>query len=155
MKVELGPVTGKNLNNLSEIINATFPVKYGPEFFVTLDRSHCQFAYVNDFLIGCIACRRSEISQNSMLYVLALATLAPYRRRGVASALLVWAETHARTLGCTEISLHVRASDDDARRFYLQRGFVERARVPNYYPLPENSEALLLAKPVDSLARKP
>ncbi len=142
--MELGPVTEKNFNNLSEILKATVPVTYDAEFFSSLDRGLCQFAYLSDFLVGAVACRR----QSEIFYVLALATLAPYRRRGVASALLVWAEARAKHLGCSEISLHVRASDADSQNFYLGRGFVQRERLAQYYPMPGDSEALHLVKKI-------
>ena len=142
MAVELGVTNEKNFKNLSEILNATFPVKYDADIFAALDRRLCQFAYVGDFLLGCVPCRRSENS----LYVFALATLAPYRRMGVASALLAWTETRARALGCTEVSLHVRASEATSLKFYLARGFLERSRIDDYYPMAGDSQALLLAK---------
>ena len=143
--MELGPVTGKNFNNVSEILSASFPVRYESDFFASLERSDCQFAYLNDFLIGCIVCRRDPLN---VFYVLALATLAPYRRLGVASALLQWAETRALSLGCSQISLHVRASDAVAIAFYQSRGFVQTGRIAGYYPLDGDADALLLAKQI-------
>jgi ribosomal protein S18 acetylase RimI-like enzyme len=94
-----------------------------------------------------VACRRSETPSPSF-YILALATLVPYRRLGVASALLNWATAHAASLGLPEISLHVRASDEAATQFYLRRGFTVRAHIPHYYPMAEDSEALLLTKSI-------
>jgi ribosomal protein S18 acetylase RimI-like enzyme len=144
--VELGLVTEKNINNMSEIVKATFPVKYEADFFPSLDRSLCHFGYVSDFLVSTVACRK----EGGQLYVLALATLKAYRGRGFASALLTWAETQAKALGCAEILLHVRASDEQVQRFYKQRGFEVKERVLNYYPMTDDSDALLLHKLVEN-----
>jgi ribosomal protein S18 acetylase RimI-like enzyme len=90
----------------------------------------------------CLACKKV----NNSLYILALATLRPYRRRGLATALLRWAEDRARAVACTQVSLHARASDAEVIAFYLSRGFQQTERVPDYYPFPGDANAVVLTK---------
>ena len=60
-------------------------------------------------------------------YVNVLATYAPFRGRGVATALLRHA---ARAAGPAALSLIVADGNATARRLYAGFGFVERARRP-------------------------
>jgi ribosomal protein S18 acetylase RimI-like enzyme len=60
-------------------------------------------------------------------YVNVLATYAPFRGRGVATALLQYA---ARAAGGTALSLIVADGNATARRLYAGFGFAERARRP-------------------------
>ncbi len=136
--IEVGPVTEKNSANIAEIISATFPVKYSADFFSSLDLSLCQLAYFGDVIVACVACKK----QDKELYVLSLATLRAYRRRGLATALLRWTEDRARALACTEVSLHARESDSETIAFYVSRGFERAGCVSNYYPFPEDAVVL-------------
>lgn len=57
----------------------------------------------------------------------------PFRRKGVASALMEWLEVMARTAGVFDIDLEVRASNIEAAAFYRQRGYVAVAQLHGYY----------------------
>lgn len=64
------------------------------------------------------------------LYVDALATARPFRRRGVARALLRHVEENARSLGLTEVALDTSLDNRPARSLYLSEGFEEVAYRP-------------------------
>lgn len=58
-------------------------------------------------------------------YITDVAVLGPYRRRGVAQALLRCAEEEARLRRKRYLGLYVSAANDGARRLYNGAGFVE------------------------------
>jgi ribosomal protein S18 acetylase RimI-like enzyme len=59
----------------------------------------------------------------SALYIDALATDEPFRRRGVATALLGAADERARSLGLTKLVLDTTAANSGARALYEGAGF--------------------------------
>jgi ribosomal protein S18 acetylase RimI-like enzyme len=61
-------------------------------------------------------------------YLNVLASYAPYRGRGLASALLAHAETVARAVGLSTISLIAADTHLDALRLYRGKGYREGAR---------------------------
>jgi len=58
-------------------------------------------------------------------YITDVAVLNPYRRRGVAQALLIRAEEDARFRRKRFLGLYVSAANQAARRLYLRAGFAE------------------------------
>lgn len=63
-------------------------------------------------------------------YLNVLATYAPFRGRGLGSALLAQAEAVARAQGCDTISLIAEDTHLDALRLYHANGYREQARRP-------------------------
>jgi GNAT superfamily N-acetyltransferase len=63
-------------------------------------------------------------------YLNVLATHEAHRGHGLGSALLAHAETIARDLGLTTISLIAEDTHTDARRLYAAKGYAEIARRP-------------------------
>jgi ribosomal protein S18 acetylase RimI-like enzyme len=89
-------------------------------------------AYVNGEAVGTL---RWEVHpQRLHLYVGRVAVLPAFRRRGIASALMGWAEGHARALGLPAVQFGVRLQAPDNIRFYEHLGYrvVEYAQHPNY-----------------------
>jgi ribosomal protein S18 acetylase RimI-like enzyme len=70
------------------------------------------------------------------LYVDALATEGPARRRGVAQALLAEAERQAHELGLPAVALDTALDNRAARSLYLGAGFDEVAYKPPGRGLP-------------------
>jgi ribosomal-protein-alanine N-acetyltransferase len=62
-----------------------------------------------------------------------LAVRADYQRQGVGRRMLEWLTASALTAGIAGIHLELRESNLAARRFYLNQGFAETARIPGYY----------------------
>lgn len=67
------------------------------------------------------------------LHLLLLAVAPAWRRRAVATSLLDWLDQTALTWGAKELQAECRQTNATARRFYADRGFVEIARVADYY----------------------
>lgn len=62
-----------------------------------------------------------------------LAVLPGYHRLGVATSLLAWLETSARTAGVSVIRLELRETNLGARRFYQRCGYMRVRTVRGYY----------------------
>jgi len=65
-----------------------------------------------------------------------------YRRRGVAKVLLSALLARAVQIGCEEILLEVRSSNEAARRLYSSSGFMEAGRRAAYYRDPQEDAVL-------------
>jgi ribosomal-protein-alanine acetyltransferase len=62
-----------------------------------------------------------------------LAVQPGYQRLGIGRQLIDWLESSARVAGTFTVQLELRASNDDARRFYERLGYREIGRKPAYY----------------------
>ena len=67
------------------------------------------------------------------LHILNIAADPDLRRQGVGKALLFAAARKAVDLGMEEITLEVRESNQEARAFYREYGFVPSGLRPGYY----------------------
>jgi ribosomal-protein-alanine N-acetyltransferase len=65
--------------------------------------------------------------------IASLAVRSPYRRRGVATALLRATFRKLRRSGAKAVWLMVRRRNEEAIRLYRKLGFVRTGTVPNYY----------------------
>ncbi|MEM1008049.1 MAG: ribosomal protein S18-alanine N-acetyltransferase [Myxococcota bacterium] len=70
------------------------------------------------------------------LHVINLAVAPEVRRRGIAREMMVFAIGQARTLGCTEVLLEVRASNHSAIRLYESFDFERVGLRKDYYEQP-------------------
>ncbi len=71
-----------------------------------------------------------EAMEAGSWYVNAIAIHEPYRRRGLATALLALSETSALMAGTDRISIIVAARNKTAYNLYASRGYRERASKP-------------------------
>jgi len=86
-------------------------------------------AYEGEDLAGCVGVKlRDEGAEVARLYVRPL-----HRGRHIASRLMEQAETHARTVGATQLVLDVLPSRPAVIAWYEGMGFVE---IPPYEQLP-------------------
>lgn len=77
--------------------------------------------------------------------VMNVAVHPDHRRRGIAAILVEALIAHLQRLGCTCLSLEVRASNDPAIALYEKMGFETVGRRPNYYRHPKE-DALIMRK---------
>ena len=66
-------------------------------------------------------------------HLVLLAVDVPYRRRGIATALMDWLELMAKNAGVFDIDLEVRANNLGARTFYRHRGYRAVSHLHGYY----------------------
>jgi ribosomal-protein-alanine N-acetyltransferase len=72
-----------------------------------------------------------------------LAVRPEYQRRGIGRHMLEWLIESALTAGIASVHLELRESNRGARRFYLNQGFAETARIPGYYRGAETAVRML------------
>jgi ribosomal-protein-alanine N-acetyltransferase len=76
-----------------------------------------------------------------------VAVLPEYRGRGLGTRLMRRVLTEGRRLGAMRATLEVRASNDDARRFYEDLGFRAAGRRKHYYTNPVEDALILWREP--------
>jgi ribosomal-protein-alanine N-acetyltransferase len=62
-----------------------------------------------------------------------LAVRPTHQRTGLGTRLIDWLMESAQVAGIAIVSLELRTTNDDARRFYLAQGFTEAVYIPGYY----------------------
>ncbi|KAK0507262.1 hypothetical protein JMJ35_010300 [Cladonia borealis] len=153
------PVTTKTLQAYRRLITLLLPIRYPDKFYheslenatpdsIALCVLWHEPGTPDPKVIAGIQCRRVEtpISPSSTfptspttqqtLYIQTLATLAPYRSLGVATALLDAVITTAirRYEHVTSVYAHVWEANTDALEWYGKRGFeIEKGVVEGYY----------------------
>jgi ribosomal protein S18 acetylase RimI-like enzyme len=99
---------------LTETLESLTASAFQPDHGATL-------AFVEDQPAG--ALRWSIQSQRTYLYVGRVAVLPAYRHQGIASALMQWAEDHARAQGLPAVQFGVRLQALQNIRFYQRLGY--------------------------------
>ena len=77
-------------------------------------------AQVGDELVGSVFCAVKD----DALYLTRLATLPAWRRRGIGRALMAAAEAQARASGAKRLTLRVRITLPENRRYFESFGFI-------------------------------
>ena len=103
---------------------------------------HGALAFDGENAVGLINCFAgfSTFAARPLLNIHDIVTRAGLRGRGVGQALLGWAETRARQLGCCKLTLEVLSNNRRALRSYEQAGFAP------YVLDPAAGQALFLQK---------
>ncbi|TKY85007.1 hypothetical protein EX895_006087 [Sporisorium graminicola] len=100
-RIDVAQLTPNNLGQLRKLNSVLFPVQYSERFYKDVldpDASEiCKLGLFNDVAVGTICCRLEPVSQGVVrIYIMTLGVLAPYRRLGIASALLEHVLDHVR-----------------------------------------------------------
>lgn len=159
IKLEFGPITCDNVEQLRKVNEVSFPVKYQESFYKDVvqrnDEGLNKFAYWNGLVVGAVCTRVEDVvdSDHQRLYIMTLAILAAYRSQGAGTQLIQSVldyyekEKDDSFKNVTEICLHVQINNDDAIRFYTERfGFVKGPMVENYYRRIDPPHCYLLYK---------
>ena len=75
--------------------------------------------------------------------LLTIATVPAARGRGIASLMLTELVSTARELGCPDVLLEVRQSNEAAQRLYARHGFVPIGRRRRYYQAPPEDAVVM------------
>ncbi|MCR8432991.1 MAG: GNAT family N-acetyltransferase [Crenarchaeota archaeon] len=146
----------------------TLPENYSTSLFLAMLRNFGSIFFVavdlqNDEVIG-YCMNKLEFDAKSFFernrkvtkgHVFSIGVLPDYRRRGIASALMVVSMRHMFKLNASEVFLEVRVSNIPAQNLYHKLGFEVVARVANYYA--DGEDAYVMAIPrskVDSLVEE-
>ena len=75
--------------------------------------------------------------------LLTIATIPAARGRGIASLMLTELVSTAREMGCPDVLLEVRQSNEAAQRLYTRHGFVPIGRRRRYYQAPPEDAVVM------------
>ena len=75
--------------------------------------------------------------------LLTIATIPSARGRGIASLMLIELVSTAREVGCPDVLLEVRQSNEAAQRLYARHGFVTIGRRRRYYQAPPEDAVVM------------
>jgi len=135
----------EDLGGVIYVNRKTLPENYSKYLFLSMFRVFRDIFYVaidrrTGYVVGYCMNKTEEnslsfFSQRSVLkgHVFSLGVLHEYRRRGIASALLALSMDKMFRLGCEEIFLEVRVSNEPAQRLYRKFNYRVVARIPRYY----------------------
>ncbi|KAH9931107.1 acyl-CoA N-acyltransferase [Epithele typhae] len=159
-RVSFASVTHNNLGTVRKLNSVLFPIKYSEKFYndIVLPEveDFCQLVYYNDIPIGTMCCRMETQGEETKLYLMTLAVLAPYRSRGIGARSLQQLVDSAAAYTprkITSIYLHVQVSNDDAKRFYERHGFKEVGLYTNYYKKITPHDAWILQREIEPAAK--
>ena len=124
------------------------------EFFEPSIFSYFDGQWHNGQLVACDITGRpvgfitSERKGSRKVRILLFGVLPEYRNRGIGKQLLDAFRMRAMMEGNISISLEVRTSNQEARRFYRRNGFVETDIIPHYYR--DGGDGVRMSAPVQS-----
>lgn len=147
----------EDLDRVIEINTSCLPENYSTFFYLNLySRFPKTFlvAVVDGEIQGYILCRIERgfskfktLRLARLCHVVSIAVIEPYRRRGIATALMTQAmENAVKDYGATECFLEVRASNEQALGLYNKLGFKSLRRIFSYYM--DGEDALELAQTI-------
>ena len=146
-----------DLNRVMEVNYECLPENYSSYFYLDLYRRFPEtflVAEMEDLIQGYIMCRIERgfsklrsFKPSRLCHVVSIAVRPKYRRRGIATALLIEAMRNGReNSGATECFLEVRVSNDPAINLYEKIGFVKMKRNHGYYI--DGEDAWMMATPI-------
>ncbi|PWN32576.1 acyl-CoA N-acyltransferase [Meira miltonrushii] len=110
-RIDIANLTQNNIGQLRKLNSVLFPVRFGEKWYKDVLKEDvkeiCKYALFNDIPVGNICCRfeKSTTKDDSVnVHIMTLGCLAPYRRMGIATALLEYVLDHAAPGKKVEIS---------------------------------------------------
>jgi len=143
-KICIRPAREEDINEIFSIEVQSFKDPYPKSLLrmlLQMARETFLIAESDDKIIGYVILL---IRRKYLGHILSLAVSPPYRRKGVATALLASIEAKARKLGVKILRLEVRVSNKIAINLYLKLGFKKAYQIPRYYR--DNEDALVMFK---------
>lgn len=150
--------TKADLAEVVQINQTCLPENYSSSFYLDIHRRFpltFLVATMSGKVVGYIMCRVeigfSRISNFKISkkgHIISLAVLPPYRRQGVAHALLSKALQNVSEYGTKECYLEVRTSNELAIDLYKDFEFKNTRRIRSYYR--DGEDAYVLTKALDA-----
>lgn len=148
------PVDTGNVQQLRDINEKLFPVKYGDAFYeyvTDAPEGYCILAFTDDgTAAGAVCCELEEVKisgkRRYRLCILTIGVLEEYRRSKLGTLLLKSVITQARKDRLAYVYLHVHSCNTTAQRFYFKHGFEVAKLVRNYYSQLNPPHSFLLRK---------
>ncbi len=133
----------EDLQRVMYINTLCLPENYSEFFYISLYEKFPNtfiVAIIEDNIVGYIMCRMetgfSELGKWNITkkgHVVSIAVLPEYRKRGIATSLMLKAMKEMRNYGMKECYLEVRVSNQIAKNLYIKIGFKEVKTIQGYY----------------------
>jgi len=156
-RISFASLTPNNLGTVRKLNSVLFPIKYSEKFYNDIlnpdYEEFCKLVYYNDVPVGTICCRLETKGDQTLLYLMTMGILAPYRSRKLGSEsleLVLRAATSHNQPKIDKIYLHVQISNSDAKKFYERHGFQEAGIHKDYYKKIAPHDAWILEKAVSA-----
>ncbi|CCE63986.1 hypothetical protein TPHA_0G01490 [Tetrapisispora phaffii CBS 4417] len=157
--LKLGTVNEKNLGVLEVLVKHTLPITYPTSFYKEICTSESKvffskITYFRDMPVGAIKARLIPNKKNSILssgiYIELIVVLKNYRKKGIASTMLMFIEEQAKKHYQHDIYVHVSINNIHAIEWYTKQGFkLDSTPLKNYYQdLDESSKDAYVMKKV-------
>lgn len=142
-------LTPNHIGTFKKLHQVIFPIEIAPSFYkdalnhaVTVSK----LGYFNDIPVACFSAKIQPEKGGPRIYLMTLGVLAAYRRLGLGAKMLDFVEEHVKTeLKAKSITLHVQEGNE-AKEWYIKRGYTEEKFDANYYPRNQPSGAYVLTK---------
>lgn len=148
-RIELGEITYHNIKQLKRLNQYIFPISYNDKFYkdVLEVGDLAKLAFFNDVVVGAVCCRVDILDGVRRLYIMTLGCLAPYRRRGIGTALLQHVlDICKKKRRFQSVFLHVQINNESAIKFYQNFGFEIVETKKQYYKKIQPTDAYVLRK---------
>ena len=142
--VNIREMKADDITRVLEIENSCFNTPWTRASFERESEDVCYARYLSAFLERKLIGYIGGWLILDELHITNLAVKKDYRRRGIASRLLVRLEELARKQGSKHVLLEVRESNKAARELYVDHGFSQEGLRENYYQ--DNRENALLMR---------
>ncbi|OWZ18646.1 Acetyltransferase [Phytophthora megakarya] len=145
------PVDSDNVQQLHDINERLFPVKYNEAFYEYVVDAPEGYCKIDDgTAIGTVCCEVEKVKiagkRRYRLCILTIGVFEEYRRFKLGTFLLDSVLTQARTDNLAYVYLHVQSCNTTAKDFYLSRGFQVTKLLRNYYPELDPPHCFVLRK---------
>lgn len=135
-----------DLNHILEIERASFKEPWDADTIVQSIGwfpTTCFVAEWGGKVIGFLIGTPRPVEEGFFGHICNLAVAEEFRSKGIGSLLLKRAEHQFMVEGALGMQLEVRESNNLARTFYQQRGYVEVVTVPHYYTNDESAMVMM------------
>ena len=143
MHIRIVPMNADHLDEVAELERICFPDPWSRNMLAEeLDNALSAFLVALDGDGKVVGYAGLQVILDEG-YITNVAVFPPYRRQGVADALLGRLLQTARTMGLQTVTLEVRAGNAAAVALYHKWGFLPVGRRKNYYTAPTEDAILM------------
>ncbi|KRX00195.1 Acyl-CoA N-acyltransferase [Pseudocohnilembus persalinus] len=149
LDIQFGEVNLKNYEQLKQLNDVTFPVKYSYGFYgkVLTYQKYSKLAFFNDILIGAMTVRQEERNGEQTAYILTIGVLEAYKRHKVGTQLMEkLLEEVKEDPSIKAIYLHMQVNNESGLAFYKKFGFEINETLTNYYQDIQPADCYILKK---------
>lgn len=148
-RIAVDDLTPNHIGTFKKLHQVLFPIEITPSFYkdaLNASLTLSKLGYFNDIPVACFCAKIQPEKNGARIYLMTFGVLAPYRHLGIGAKMLEYLEHHVQNeLKAKDIRLHVQEGND-AKEWYVKRGYTEEKFEENYYPKNSPAGAFILVK---------